>query len=63
MIRRDALRLLAGGVAGAALAPFAGAARAAGGDYDFWFTRLKYESGDWDVDQRMPANVLTSLVD
>lgn len=31
--------------------------------YDFWFTRLRYESGDWDVDQRMPANLLTSLVD
>lgn len=22
-----------------------------------------YESGDWDVDQRMPSNVLTSLID
>lgn len=31
--------------------------------YDFWFTRLRYDSGDWDVDQRMPANILTSLVD
>ncbi|WP_184198266.1 DUF4159 domain-containing protein [Polymorphobacter multimanifer] len=31
--------------------------------YDFWFTRLKYSSGDWDVDQRMPNNILTSLVD
>ena len=30
--------------------------------YDFWFTRLMYESGDWDVDQRMPANLLDSLV-
>jgi hypothetical protein len=38
------------------------AARAAG-PYDFWFTRLKYNSGDWDVDQRMPNNVLTSLID
>lgn len=37
-------------------------ARAAG-PYDFWFTRLKYNSGDWDVDQRMPNNVLTSLID
>ena len=31
--------------------------------YDFWFTRLRYNSGDWDVDQRMPNNVLTSLID
>ncbi len=31
--------------------------------YDFWFTRLKYNSGDWDVDQRMPNNLLTALVD
>ncbi len=45
---------------GAALLP--AAARAAG-PYDFWFTRLKYNSGDWDVDQRMPNNVLTALID
>jgi hypothetical protein len=30
---------------------------------DFTFTRLRYRSGDWDVDQRMPANVLHSLVE
>ena len=29
---------------------------------DFEFVRLRYESGDWDVDQRMPANLLDSLV-
>jgi hypothetical protein len=29
----------------------------------FIFTRLQYESGDWDVDQRMPANVLNSLIE
>ena len=29
----------------------------------FTFTRLQYTSGDWDVDQRMPANLLHSLVD
>ncbi len=28
----------------------------------FFFTRLQYESGDWDVDQRMPSNILHSLV-
>ena len=29
----------------------------------FTFVRLKYHSGDWDaVDERMPANLLHSLV-
>ncbi|OYU72363.1 MAG: twin-arginine translocation pathway signal, partial [Alphaproteobacteria bacterium PA3] len=37
----------------------AGGAVAAG--YDFWFTRLKYNSGDWNVDQRMPAIRFTAL--
>jgi hypothetical protein len=32
-------------------------------NYDFYFTRLSYESGDWDVDERMPANVLNSLIE
>jgi hypothetical protein len=32
-------------------------------NFDFYFTRLMYESGDWDVDQRMPSNVLNSLVE
>lgn len=31
--------------------------------YDFWFTRLRYESGDWDVDRRMPSNMITALID
>ena len=29
----------------------------------FFFTRLQYESGDWNTDQRMPSNVLNSLVE
>ena len=29
---------------------------------DFVFTRLQYDSGDWDVDPRMPSNLLHSLV-
>ena len=29
----------------------------------FTFSRLQYASGDWDVDQRMPANLLHSLVE
>ncbi len=31
-------------------------------NYDFYFTRLMYDSGDWDVDQRMPSNILHTLV-
>ena len=62
MNRAAFLRLMLGGLAGAVLAPPL-RALAASGDYDFWFTRLKYDSGDWDVDQRMPANVITSLID
>ncbi len=67
MTRADVLRLLGGAlVAAAGALPLAAAQRAVGpgsSGYDFWFTRLKYNSGDWDVDQRMPANLITSLVD
>jgi len=50
---------MTGGLAGAMLArPLAAA-----GGYDFWFTRLRYDSGDWDVDQRTPSNIITSLID
>ncbi|MDI1253214.1 MAG: DUF4159 domain-containing protein [Thermomonas sp.] len=62
MNRRQALGLLAGSLAAAAL-PASVLATPAAGPYDFWFTRLKYDSGDWDVDQRMPANVITALID
>jgi hypothetical protein len=48
-----------GAVCTTALAP---ASRAAP-SYDFTFTRLMYESGDWDVDERMPNNLLNSLVE
>ncbi|WP_231378944.1 DUF4159 domain-containing protein [Brevundimonas sp. BAL450] len=62
MTRADCLRLLTGGAAGALLGalPRAAGARPV---YDFWFTRLRYDSGNWDVDRRMPSNILTSLVD
>lgn len=30
---------------------------------EFFFTRIQYESGDWDVDQRMPSNLLNSLIE
>ena len=29
----------------------------------FTFARIKYNSGDWDTDQRMPANLLNSLLE
>ena len=57
--RRRFIRL-AGMLAAVAALPRAARAPA---PYDFWFTRLMYDSGDWDVDQRMPANLITSLVD
>ncbi len=60
--RSECLRLLTGGVLGGWLAGLPSAARSAP-VYDFWFTRLRYDSGDWDVDQRMPSNILTSLID
>lgn len=30
---------------------------------DFTFTRLRYLSGDWNVDERMPSNLLNSLIE
>ena len=59
MDRADFLRLMFGGAAMAALPRMA----AAGPEYDFRFTRLMYESGDWGVDARMPSNVITALID
>jgi hypothetical protein len=29
----------------------------------FTFTRLQYNSGDWNTDQRMPSNVMNSLIE
>jgi hypothetical protein len=44
------------------LVPFAARAEQ-DSSFDFYFTRLSYESGDWEVDERMPANVLNSLIE
>jgi len=30
---------------------------------NFFFTRLQYNSGDWNTDQRMPTNLLHSIVE
>jgi len=53
------------GSAAIALAPGAEARAMALGRRraDFTFTRWQYASGDWDVDQRMPANLLNSLIE
>ncbi|MFU8820376.1 MAG: DUF4159 domain-containing protein [Gammaproteobacteria bacterium] len=61
--RRRALRLLAQGIAGFALAPLAARSQQPDPAFDFHFTRLMYESGNWEVDQRMPSNMITSLID
>jgi hypothetical protein len=63
MNRAQFLRLVLGSAAAAVLPTLPSTTRAAGAQYDFWLTRLKYDSGDWDVDQRMPANLVTSLID
>ena len=57
--RRRFLSLAVAALGTAALRP----ARALEPDYDFWFTRLSYESGNWDVDERMPSNLITALID
>lgn len=59
MTRAEFLRLLCAAGAGALIAP---RLRAQPQNYDFRFTRLMYESGDWDVDQRMPSNVIDALI-
>ncbi|MEW5248576.1 DUF4159 domain-containing protein [Microbulbifer discodermiae] len=61
--RKQFLHTLVAGGCGLALPRTALAQGAAEQRYDFHFTRLMYESGDWDVDQRMPSNVLNSLVE
>lgn len=60
MDRAAFLRLMLAGTASAALPR---TLKAAAGEYDFFFTRFMYESGNWDVDKRMPANIITSLID
>ena len=63
MTRARFLRLGLGATAGAWLAAKSAPLAANPASYDFWFTRLKYDSGDWDVDERMPSNLITSLID
>ena len=65
MQRAEFLRSLGSGIAAVGFTPWANLTAATFGHLraDFTFTRLQYESGDWDVDQRMPSNLLNSLVE
>ena len=63
MDRAAFLRRMLGAVAAAALPRPGVAATGVAAPYDFRFTRLKYASGDWDVDQRMPRNVMMALTE
>ena len=54
---------MAQAAAGLAVTPLLTRTAHASAEYDFWFTRLMYDSGDWDADKRMPANIITSLID
>lgn len=65
MTRREFLKTFTLGSTGILLSP---AAHAFAATFerrraDFFFTRLQYVSGDWDVDQRMPSNLLNALVE
>ena len=60
----DRAGFLRGLLGAATLAMLPRPARAAAvAPYDFRFTRLKYASGDWDVDQRMPRNLMMALTE
>jgi hypothetical protein len=61
MNRRNFIRAISLATAGALTTPFL--PLCAREQVDFFFTRLSYESGDWEVDERMPANVLNSLIE
>jgi hypothetical protein len=64
MHRREFIRTMSLLSAGLSAGVLSGAVSASDpGYYDFVFTRLSYESGDWDVDERMPANILNSLIE
>lgn len=62
MKRSEFLRLMLSAGVGATLTPLLKPAHAEGEIFDFWFTRLMYDSGDWDVDQRLPSNLLDALI-
>jgi hypothetical protein len=59
----DRRHFIRSGCAVAVLATLPLAVRSQNSEYDFYFTRLSYESGNCEVDERMPANVLNSLIE
>ena len=59
--RRDFLSRLAAAVTGAALTPALAHARLVSSP-EFTFARLRYDSGDWDYNPKVCANVLDALV-
>ncbi len=61
MTRSEFLRASLAAAAGWML-PLPRAVAAGRAAYDFWLTRLMYESGDWDVDARMPSNIADALL-
>jgi len=65
MQRRAFLKSVSLSVAAAVLSPLANAGVSAfeRRRKDFTFTRLQYTSGNWDTDQRMPYNLLNSLIE
>ncbi len=65
MQRRAFLKSVSLGVVTAVLSPLANAVVSAfeRRRKDFTFTRLQYTSGNWDTDQRMPYNLLNSLIE
>ncbi len=65
MQRRAFLKSVSLSVAAAVLSPLANAVVSAfeRRRKDFTFTRLQYTSGNWDTDQRMPYNLLNSLIE
>ena len=65
MTRADFLKTIGLSAAGLAVSPLKSLATSLVRPQrvDFFFTRLQYQSGDWDVDQRMPSNLLNSLIE
>ncbi len=65
MQRRAFLKSVSLSVVTAVLSPLANAVATAFEQRrkDFTFTRVQYTSGNWDTDQRMPYNLLNSLIE
>ena len=60
--RREFLRQLGVAAAGLSATPLISRLVAQSSAYEFVFARLRYESGDWDYNPKVCANVLDSVV-